>query len=306
MSVENTLVGVVAPTNWCTFEANRGSNRPADANVFDHSVSPPEAPDAGATFCRMLASAGISPSPEKTTFVVLGGDDEDIELDGKRLKAMMESVTGADVETFETGPYLNSKDAGEEWREVFERRDREFGEFVDELLVLHDGEEMVFDDVTFFDGNRNSDGKTNSNGYDNLTIERITRAVDADHRHGMAPDVGLPASDETRVVHVQDVNRGDSVYCGRADGGNSHILNTVPDEEGWLGNPFSVDEYGRDGAIARFAMAFKKCLENPEFASAVRCLEGEDLACHCHDEPVTEVTEAPQCHAEVILQEVEG
>ena len=102
----------------------------------------------------------------------------------------------------------------------------------------------------------------------------------------------------TRVGHVRhdDVD----VYAGR---GPSKANLVTPDieigERGWLGNPFTVDQYGRETAIALYREAFENRLAgDPAFRDAVRDLHGQVLGCYCQrlDE------DSPACHAEVVAE----
>lgn len=93
-----------------------------------------------------------------------------------------------------------------------------------------------------------------------------------------------------------------AVYIGRSRGGEGHMLNTPVGERGWLGNPFLVEDHGREGCIERFREAFKARLnEDPVFPSAVRELHGEVLGCWCQ----RLAADGPACHGEVIAEWVD-
>ena len=88
------------------------------------------------------------------------------------------------------------------------------------------------------------------------------------------------------------------VYIGRGAGGRD-MLETPIGKRGWLGNPHSVDDYGREGSIERFRKAFEHRLEtDDEFRARVRDLAGKRLGCWCQrlDE------DEPACHGEVIAE----
>lgn len=99
----------------------------------------------------------------------------------------------------------------------------------------------------------------------------------------------------TRVGHVKKDSA--DVYVGRGDGGDADMLNTPVGERGWLGNPFTVDEWGRAVAIGNYRRIFEWRLEaDPEFREAVADLAGKVLGCWCQrlDD------DGPGCHAEII------
>ncbi len=104
----------------------------------------------------------------------------------------------------------------------------------------------------------------------------------------------------TRVGH----SRKDSttVYIGRADDGDAHMLNTPIGDRGWLGNPFTVEEYGREQCIKQFREEFEAILDDdPAFRNAVRELHGEMLGCWCQRLE----DNGPPCHGEVIAEEAD-
>lgn len=88
------------------------------------------------------------------------------------------------------------------------------------------------------------------------------------------------------------------VYVGRGPKGRD-MLNTPIGKRGWLGNPHTVEDHGREGSIKRFRRAFEHRLENdPEFAARVRDLHGKVLGCWCQRLGA----DGPACHAEVIAE----
>lgn len=102
--------------------------------------------------------------------------------------------------------------------------------------------------------------------------------------------------ERTRVGHV----RRDEIdeYAGRGQNGR-HLLSVRPTGRGWLGNPFTVEDHGREEAITLYRRAFVDHLErNPEFRAAVKELAGSTLGCWCQalDE------DGPACHAEVVAE----
>lgn len=77
------------------------------------------------------------------------------------------------------------------------------------------------------------------------------------------------------------------------------MTETPVGKRGWLGNPYTLENYGREESIQQFREHFEKRLENDEeFRDAVRELAGDVLGCWCQhlDE------DKPACHAEVIAE----
>jgi hypothetical protein len=102
----------------------------------------------------------------------------------------------------------------------------------------------------------------------------------------------------TRVGHVIEDGDEIDVYAGRGSG--RRAMNEVPiGKRGWLGNPHTVEDHGREGAIQRFRKMFEYRLENdPEFRERIRQLAGKNLGCFCQ----TLQEDGPPCHAEVIAE----
>jgi hypothetical protein len=101
---------------------------------------------------------------------------------------------------------------------------------------------------------------------------------------------------ETAVGHTKRDET--DVYIGRGPGGRD-MLNTPVGRRGWLGNPHTVDDHGREGAIERFRRAFEHRLENDlEFRERVRQLAGSTLGCWCRQAH----EDGPACHGDVIAE----
>lgn len=67
-----------------------------------------------------------------------------------------------------------------------------------------------------------------------------------------------------------------------------------PPEFGCFGNPFPVEQYGRDKCIAYFKEYFLERLDyDAEFREAVLSLKGKKLGCLCKPE---------NCHGDVIKE----
>lgn len=108
-------------------------------------------------------------------------------------------------------------------------------------------------------------------------------------------------SEITPVGHWKEDNDEIDVYCGRSgsDGNLRHLNNTEVGERGWLGNPFTLDEYSREESISRFRGEFEKSLSNDQqLSDAVAGLKGKTLGCWCRklDENY------PACHCDVIAE----
>lgn len=97
---------------------------------------------------------------------------------------------------------------------------------------------------------------------------------------------------ETTVVNLRD-EPFDVKIC-RAEYGQI----PPPPEEGCFGNPFRVQEHGRDGAIRLYKTYFYERIERDvTFKAAVLALKGKRLGCHCR--PL-------RCHGEVIKAYLNG
>lgn len=102
-------------------------------------------------------------------------------------------------------------------------------------------------------------------------------------------------TERTRVGHVShdDID----IYVARGDGGDADLLNTPIGERGWLGNPFTVEQWDRGPAIGNYRRVFEWRLEaDPEFRNAVADLSGKTLGCWCQQLE----DDGPGCHAEII------
>jgi len=109
----------------------------------------------------------------------------------------------------------------------------------------------------------------------------------------------MSQSEQTKRTRVGHTKRDETdIYIGRGPGGRD-MLSTPIGKRGWLGNPHTVEDHGREGSIERFRKAFEHRLENdPEFRARVRDLAGKTLGCWC--QAVDE--DAPACHGEVIAE----
>lgn len=103
-------------------------------------------------------------------------------------------------------------------------------------------------------------------------------------------------SGKTRVGHCKADET--DIYVGRGPNGRS-MNNTPIGDRGWLGNPYTLESYGREESIELFRRDFENRLErDEEFREAVEDLAGEVLACWCQ----TLDSDKPSCHGEVIAE----
>ncbi|WP_276253606.1 DUF4326 domain-containing protein [Halomontanus rarus] len=124
------------------------------------------------------------------------------------------------------------------------------------------------------------------------------------------PDVPLEelddlddASDERTRVGMWMEDDCD-VYAGRAKSGESNLLNTEPGDRGWLGNPYSVERFGREQAIAMYTHAvLHRCEQDVEFRNALGDLQGTGtvLGCWCRRLEDDE----PACHCDVLVRVID-
>lgn len=106
----------------------------------------------------------------------------------------------------------------------------------------------------------------------------------------------LTGEPTTELVNQKRTDEFD-VDIGRADYGSSNMNNTSVGEPGWLGNPYSKDDYGREKCIELFRKDFVERLQtDPEFRRAVEGLQGKTLGCWCKPKA---------CHGDVILEFLE-
>jgi hypothetical protein len=104
----------------------------------------------------------------------------------------------------------------------------------------------------------------------------------------------------TRVGHCKADETDE--YVGRGQNGRHMLSVGKPGLRGWLGNPFTMEDYSREESIEKFREAFADKLDrHPEFRDAVRDLAGQTLGCWCQrlDE------DSPACHAEVIAEKAD-
>lgn len=102
----------------------------------------------------------------------------------------------------------------------------------------------------------------------------------------------------TEVGHVIEDGDDIDVYAARGSGRKA-MGEVAVGQRGWLGNPYTVAEHGREGAIEKFREDFEERLESDEeFRQAVADLAGSRLGCFCQ----TLDEHGPACHAEVIAE----
>lgn len=108
---------------------------------------------------------------------------------------------------------------------------------------------------------------------------------------------GSESGEESGVAQLVDISEEYDVYIGRASD-FGHIMNTPPGKRGWLGNPFPVDDFSREKAVALYEKMLRKKLENHgEFRQKFDELIGKKLGKRCEDNEL--------CHGDIIIKILE-
>lgn len=103
-------------------------------------------------------------------------------------------------------------------------------------------------------------------------------------------------TERTQVGHCK--RDSTDIYIGRGPDGRD-MLTTAIGQRGWLGNPHTVADHGREGCIKRFRKAFEHRIDtDAEFRHRIKELSGKTLGCWCRS--VTE--DEPACHGDVIAE----
>lgn len=90
----------------------------------------------------------------------------------------------------------------------------------------------------------------------------------------------IPQSSDTRVVNKYKESY--QVYIGRGS---------------IWGNPFTVQEHGRDAAISMYEIHIRERLKNePELVRQLLNLKGNTLGCFCKPQP---------CHGDILIKLIE-
>lgn len=123
-----------------------------------------------------------------------------------------------------------------------------------------------------------------------------------EYESGTKPDA------KTVVVHIND-DPYDDEYTRtdisrsveeNEDGENilKHMNNTEAGEEGWLGNPYRLEDgYSREEAIEKFKLDFAhRVAEDKEFKRRLMNVQGNILVCYCKPK---------DCHGDVIAEYVD-
>ena len=98
---------------------------------------------------------------------------------------------------------------------------------------------------------------------------------------------------KTRRVHKSEDH---DTYIGRGPNGN-HILNSSINELGWLGNPYTVEQYGREKCIELFKNDLDSlCEYYPVLRAKLLDMYGERLGCWCQD--------GESCHGDVLVSKI--
>jgi len=102
--------------------------------------------------------------------------------------------------------------------------------------------------------------------------------------------------ESVRIGHCKQDDT--DVYIGRGRGSDG-MLEISPEDKGWIGNPFSVSEHGRERCLELFEQAFaRKILMQKSFWCYVSRLSGKTLGCWCR----TLDENQPACHGDVIAR----
>lgn len=111
------------------------------------------------------------------------------------------------------------------------------------------------------------------------------------------PDAESQSEKTITIAHVDEPH---DLYGGRAAGGTRHMNNaSTPTKRGWLGNPYRVDDHGRDGCIEKFREDFyAKLWDDWRFCNACIGLPGRVVACYCRSMDEDE----PACHLDVVQE----
>jgi len=109
------------------------------------------------------------------------------------------------------------------------------------------------------------------------------------------PDAQPESERSITVAHVDEPH---DVYGGRHSY-ERHMGEQNPGSKGWLGNPFTVAQYGREECIEKYRGAFLKELRDSRgFCNAVVALDGRVVACHCRKSN----EDSPACHLDVVRE----
>lgn len=93
---------------------------------------------------------------------------------------------------------------------------------------------------------------------------------------------GLGGIMKTVVVNLRRAPY--DVYIGRAGHG----------QDGYFGNPFPIETWGRDEALEAFGVHFlTRVVDDPEFRSRVLSLHGKRLGCFCKPKA---------CHGDIMAE----
>lgn len=104
-----------------------------------------------------------------------------------------------------------------------------------------------------------------------------------------------PKALSERTITIGHVNEPHDTYGGRHRG--SGIDENNPPHRGWLGNPYPVEEHGREQCIEMFEGDFiEKALDDHLFCNALLGLPGQVVACYCRHTDEQE----PACHLDVV------
>ncbi len=102
----------------------------------------------------------------------------------------------------------------------------------------------------------------------------------------------------TKRVHTTDDY---DLYGGRGNNGERNIATAANNheigQEGWLGNPYKLNDYDRDQAIELYERDLTWLIEEKSwFREALKSLYGKRIACSCPSHM--------DCHVDVLVRKV--
>ncbi|MCU4799717.1 DUF4326 domain-containing protein [Halobacteria archaeon HArc-gm2] len=148
---------------------------------------------------------------------------------------------------------------------------------------------------------------------DDSEPSRTVSVDESPERPAVVDELNLPTEHEdghprwTYVGHTQHDSA--DVYAGRGgDNGEKDLLTAEIGEDGWLGNPYPLGEFGsREEVVALFTDQLLTLLENePEYRQTlVEQVRGKVLGCWYHRLEEIGHEDAPLCHADVLARAVD-
>lgn len=108
----------------------------------------------------------------------------------------------------------------------------------------------------------------------------------------------MTGSNEEVVVGHWERDSPD-LYIGCNEDGDG-LANVTYPNKGWLGNPYSISEYGREKSMKLFEQTLaRKIVLHPTFRQCLKILRGCVLGCSCR---TVDEEAPPVCHGDVIAK----